>query len=65
MKELCDEKNLEVVIVPHNLTNNFQSLDLPVNKVEKLFIQNKHNDWFADTVSVQLQNGTDPANIKI
>ena len=44
LKKLCAENNCDVVIVPHNLTNKFQPLDLSVNKAAKSFIQNKYND---------------------
>ena len=44
----CAESNCDVVKVPHNLTNNFQPLDLSVNKAAKSFIQNECSDWFAD-----------------
>ena len=50
LKKLCAENNCDVVIVPHNLTNKFQPLDLSVNKAAKLFIQNKYNDWLPDQV---------------
>ena len=53
------------MIVPHNLTNKFQPLDFSVNKAAKSFIQNKYNDWFADQVFTQLQNGKDPTDVKI
>ena len=56
---------IHVVIVPHNLTNNFQPLDLSVNKAAKSFIQNKYNDWFPDQVFTQLQNGKDSTDAKI
>ena len=46
LKKLCAGNNCDVVIVPHNLTNKFQPLDLSVNKVAKSIIQNKYNDWF-------------------
>ena len=65
LKELCAESNCDVVIVPHNLTNKFQPLDLSVNKAAKSFIQNKYNDWFAEQVSTQLRNGKDPADVKV
>ena len=65
LKKLCAEKNCDVVIVPHNLTNKFQPLDLSVNKAPKSFIQNKYNDWFADQVFTQRQNGKDPTDVKI
>ena len=44
LKKLCAENNCDVVIIPHNLTNKFQPLDLSVNKATKSFIQNKYND---------------------
>ena len=44
LKKLCAENNCDVLIVPHNLTNKFQPLDLQVNKAAKSFIQNKYND---------------------
>ena len=65
LKRLCTENSCDVVIVPHNLTNNFQPLDLSINKAAKSFIQNKYNDWFADQVFTQLQNGKDPTDVKI
>ena len=33
--------------------------------MEQLFIQNQYNDWFADQVFTQLQNGRDPTDAKI
>ena len=53
------------VIVPHNLTNKFQLLDLSVYKAAKSFIQSKYNDWFADQVFTELQNGKYPTDVKI
>ena len=64
LKKLCAENNCDV-IVPHNLTNKFQPLDLSVDKAAKWFIQNKYNDWFADQVFTQLQNVKDPNDVKI
>ena len=46
LRELCYENYCEVVIVPHNLTNKFQPLDISVNKAAKAFIQNMYNEWF-------------------
>ena len=48
LNKLSAENNCDVVIVPHNLTNKFQALDLSVNKAAKSFFQNKYNDWFSD-----------------
>ena len=63
LKKKCAENNCDVAIVPHNLTNKFQPLDLSINKAAKSFIQ---NNWlFADQVFTQLQNGKDLTDIKI
>ena len=37
LRELCSENYSEVVIVPHNLTNKFQPLDISVYKAAKTF----------------------------
>ena len=39
---LCTDNNCALVIVPHNLTNKFQSLDITVNKPAKCFISVQH-----------------------
>ena len=63
MKRLCAENNCELVIVPHNLTNKFQPLD--INQSAKKFISNKFNAWYADRVSKQLSNGVAPGDVKV
>jgi len=65
LKDLCAENHCEVVIVPHNLTNKFQPLDISVNKAAKSFVQNLYNDWFSNQIAEQLQKGNDPKDIKI
>ena len=50
MKQLYAKNNCELVIVPHNLTNKFQPLDISINQSAKKFISNKFNAWYADTV---------------
>ena len=65
LKELCSQNNCEVVIVPHNLTHKFQSLDISVNKAAKAFIQNLYNEWFSNQVAIQLKHGIDHADVKI
>ena len=50
MKRLYLKNNCELVIVPHNLKNKFQPLDISINQSAKKFISNKFNAWYADTV---------------
>ena len=65
LKELCVDNYCEIVIVPHNLTNKFQSLDRCVNKAAKSFIQNLYNEWFSSEVATQLNQGACPTDVKI
>ena len=39
--KLCRENNCVLIIVPHNLTNKFQPLDITFNKPAKSFIKEK------------------------
>ena len=65
MKRLCAKNNCELVIVPHNLTNKFQPLDISINQSAKKFISNKLNAWYTDRVSKQLSNGVAPCDAKV
>ena len=51
------KNSCEIVIIPHNLTNGFQPLEISVNKVAKCFTSEKHNYWLANEVSKQLRAG--------
>ena len=65
MKPLCAKSNCELVIVPRNLTNKFQPLDISINQSAKKFISNKFNAWCANIVSKQLSNGVAPGDVKV
>ena len=41
---LYEKHMCQVVIVPHNLSNKFQPLDITVNKPAKSYISNKYNE---------------------
>ena len=65
LKDLCEENNYKRKIVPHNLTNKFQLLDVSVNKPAKAFITNKYNDWYSQQVVDQLGKGVQPTQIQV
>ena len=65
LKESSEKIFCEMVIVPHNLTNKFQPLDILVNKPAKSFISKKYNTWMAKEVSNQLQREISPCDVKI
>ena len=52
-------------IVPHNLTNKFQPLDITVNKPAKSFIKDKYNMWYTEQVAKQLNEGKTPADVEV
>ena len=56
---------IELVIVPHNLTNKFQPLDISINQKAKKFVSHKFNTWYADRVSEQLRRGVAPGDLKV
>ena len=64
MRKFCAKKSLEIVI-PHNLTNKFQPLEISVNKTGKSFTSDKYNSWLANEVSKQLRAGKAAANFNV
>ena len=62
--DLCGKHMCQVVIVPHNLTNKLQPLDITVSKPAKSFISNKYNEWLSKQVSQQLEKGIQPADVR-
>ena len=39
IKALCLKDDCNMVIVPHNLTNKFQPLDIPINQKPKIVLK--------------------------
>ena len=63
--KLCRKNNCALIIVPHNLTNKFQPLDITVNKPAKSFIKDKYNMWYTEQVAKQLNEGKSPADVEV
>ena len=66
--DLCEKHMCQVVVVPNNLSNKFQPLDIAINKPAKSFKYNeshKYNEWFSKQVSQQLEKGVQPADVKL
>ena len=49
------KNDCKLVIVPHNLTDKLQPLDITINQKAKKFISHKFNTWSVDRVSEQLK----------
>ena len=45
---LCLKNNCELAIVPNNLTNKFQPLDITINQKTKKFVSNQLNKWYTE-----------------
>ena len=65
IKALCLENNCQLVIVPHNLTNKFQPLNISINQKAEKFISHKFNTWYADRVNELLKKGVAPGDVKV
>ena len=63
--DLCEKRMCQVVVVPRNLTNKFQPLDITVNKPTKSFMSSKYDGWFSKQVSQQPEKGIQPADVKV
>ena len=64
LAKLCRENNCVLIMIPHNLANKFQPLDITFNKPAKSFIKEKYNIWYTEQVTKQLNEGKDPADVK-
>ena len=62
--DLCEKHMYQGAIIPHNLTNKLQPLDITVNKPIKSFTSDKYNEWFSKQVSQQLEKSMQPADVK-
>ena len=54
-----------MVPIPNNLTNEFQPLDLTVNRTCKSYLQKQTEEWLSNQVEAQIQNGIKPENVKV
>ena len=62
---ICEKIFCIIVLVPRNLTNKFQPLDISVNRPAKSFMSNKFNIWYSGIVRDQLSRGVFPKDIKV
>ena len=65
LRELCARNKCEIVIVPHNLNNKCQPLDLSVNKASKAYVSEKYNVWMAKEIPKQIKEGIASPDVKV
>ena len=63
--KVCRENNCFLIIVPHNLTNKFQPLDITFSKAAKSFIKEKYNIWYTEQFTIQHNKDEDPADVEV
>ena len=59
------DSNIHYVLVPNNMTQLFQPLDLTVNKHCKSYLKRLFSEWYAQQIENQLSLGKKVAEIKI
>ena len=65
MRTFCAKKSYEIVIIPHNLMNKFQTSDISVSKAAKSFVSDKYNSWIVNEVLKRLRAGKAAQDVKV
>ena len=65
VRNLLKQNNIHVVLVPDNMTQLFQPLDLTVNKHCKSFLKKLFSKWFSQQIENQLYLGKEVEDIDI
>ena len=63
--DLYKEFNIVVVLVPANMTNHLQLLDLTVNGYVKRFMRTEFNSWYSSQLRRQLDKGKQLQDIDV
>ena len=63
--DLCQKHFCKVFIIPRNLINRSQSLDITANIPAKSFISNKYNELFSMQVSQQSEKRIQPVCVQV
>ena len=56
--KLLDHHGIDIVYVPANCTGELQPLDLSVNKPVKNFIKQRFQEWYAEQIVQQKEDGS-------
>ena len=58
--QLLTENNIKIVVVPANLTDRLQPLDISVNKSVKDFLRRQFSSWYSEQVCSQMEQSSKP-----
>ena len=56
--QLLDHHGIDIVYVPANCTGELQPFDLSVNKPVKNFIKQRFQEWYAEQIVQQKEDGS-------
>eukprot|EP00795_Rhopilema_esculentum_P000678 gene678-10384_t len=65
VKQLVLTNNGKVVPVPNNMTHVYPPLDLTVNRSCEAFLRKESQNWLAEQVQQQIQNGYKAEHVKV
>ena len=65
IKDLLESNHIFCVFVPAQCTDRLQPLDISVNKAAKDHLREQFWAWYADQDRRQLEDGTEPENVKV
>ncbi len=63
--QLLSDNNIQIVIVPANLTNRLQPLDVSVNKSLKDFIRKKFSTWYSEQLCAKIKCNTQTVSLAV
>lgn len=62
--QMLSDNNIQVVIVPANLTDRLQPLDVSVNKAVKDFMRKKFSTWYSEQLCSKIKSVIQQKNLK-
>ena len=63
--KVCGKNFCEILIIPHNLANKIQLLDISANNTARSFISGRYNYWLANEVLKQLRVRKGAPGVKV
>ena len=65
MTKLMESHNIHTCLIPPNTTDRLQPMDVAVNKPPKAFLKQKFQMWYAEQISVQLEDAASVEDVII
>ena len=65
MTKLMESHNIHTCLIPPNTTDRLQPMDVAVNKPAKAFLKQKFQMWYAEQISMQLEDAASVEDVII